>query len=143
MKGFGMRVGWFGVLVVVGAGVVGCAPAVQGPTTRPATDVTATVHSLGEICTEAERGDAKSQCYLGECYQYGMGMPLDPPEGVKWYLKAAEQGNAEACYNLGVSYEEGLGVKRDDGEAIEWYEKGARLGNEDSRKALRRIVGKR
>ena len=42
----------------------------------------------------AEKGDARAQCELGIRYGYGLGVPEDDKEAVKWFRKAAEQGFA-------------------------------------------------
>jgi hypothetical protein len=69
----------------------------------------------------AERGDAKSQTYVGEIYEKGLGVPPDYQEAARWYRRAAEQSYAPAALNLGVLYENGLGVPRDPKQAAQWY----------------------
>ena len=44
----------------------------------------------------AEQGDADAQFTLGFRYEYGLGVPQDDAEAVRWYRLAAEQGNASA-----------------------------------------------
>jgi hypothetical protein len=69
----------------------------------------------------AQRGDAKSQTYVGEIYEKGLGVPPDYAAAAQWYRRAAEQGYAPAALNLGVLYENGLGVPRDPKQAAQWY----------------------
>ena len=69
----------------------------------------------------AQRGDAKSQMYVGEIYEKGLGVPPDYASAAQWYRKAAEQGFAPAALSLGVLYENGLGVPRDPKQAAQWY----------------------
>lgn len=52
--------------------------------------------ALGEWMPLAEQGDATAQNNLGVMYEYGLGVPKDDAEAVKWYRMAAEQGNALA-----------------------------------------------
>ncbi len=58
----------------------------------------------------AEGGSVLAQSELGDRYYYGIGVPQDDKEAVKWYRKSAEQGSAKAQYNLGVMYANGEGV---------------------------------
>ena len=69
----------------------------------------------------AQRGDAKSQMYVGEIYEKGLGVPPDYAAAAQWYRRAAEQGYAPAALSLGVLYENGLGVPRDPKQAAQWY----------------------
>src|SRR5437773_1433510 len=79
-----------------------------------------------EIKAKAEKGDAQSQCALGEVFCLGvLGVAKDDAEAVKWIRKAAEQNHAEAQYNLGIRYDGGLGVAKDDVEMVKWYRKAA------------------
>ena len=55
----------------------------------------------------AEKGDAKAQFNLGNCYFNGWGVSKNMAEAVKWYKKAARQGipNAKkALNNLGETW---------------------------------------
>jgi hypothetical protein len=69
----------------------------------------------------AQRGDPKSQTYVGEIYEKGLGVPPDYTAAAQWYRRAAEQGYAPAALSLGVLYENGLGVPRDPTQAAQWY----------------------
>jgi hypothetical protein len=69
----------------------------------------------------AQRGDVKSQMYVGEIYEKGLGVPPDYAAAAQWYRRAAEQGYAPAALSLGVLYENGLGVPRDPKQAAQWY----------------------
>jgi len=43
----------------------------------------------------AEAGDGQAMSDLGRMYEYGVGIPQDPAEAVKWFRKAAEAGNPQ------------------------------------------------
>src|ERR1700744_4948964 len=75
--------------------------------------------------TDALKGDAKSQCKLGNYYFLGNGMPANPEEAVKWYEKAADQDYAVAEYNLGYCYYTGKGGSTNSVEAVKWFQKAA------------------
>lgn len=44
----------------------------------------------------ADQGDARAQCYLGICYEYGEGVAKDIKEAVRLYKLAAAQGDEDA-----------------------------------------------
>lgn len=84
------------------------------------------VDTFNAVKTKAEKGDAFSQCALGEFYANGtFGVAQNIAEAVKWYRRAAEQNQAEAQYNLGICYSKGEGVVEDQMEALKWYRKAA------------------
>ena len=87
----------------------------------------------------ANKGHAKSQNWIGYCYEKGNGVTQSYAEAVKWYRKAAEQGNATAQNMLGYCYENGLGVTQDKQEAVKWYRKAAEQGNSKAKDNLRRL----
>ncbi len=76
----------------------------------------------------AEYGVPEAQLEMGYWYETGLGVPKDPVEAVRWYMKAAEQGYAEAQHNLGVMYSQGEGVSQDKKEAVKWYTRAAEQG---------------
>jgi TPR repeat protein len=86
-----------------------CAP-VQAQT--PETDA---------LRANAEAGDAEDQYALGVMYDYGIGVPQDEAEAVRWYRLAADQGYADAQYFLGFMYGTGQGVPQDYVQAHMWY----------------------
>ena len=56
----------------------------------------------------AEQGFAQAQRYVGACYEFGVGVPVNPSEAAAWYSKAAAQGlekegnifNTERVYTM-------------------------------------------
>ena len=107
---------------------------------------------------EAEQGDAEAAYRIGECYKYGMGVPKNKMEAIRWYRVAAEQGHADALhelvehtclddveivkwlrklgdvdaqaqYRLGKIYECGRGIPKDNIESVRWYHKAAERGH--------------
>lgn len=45
----------------------------------------------------AAQEHAQAQIQLGICYGFGLGIPLDEVEAVKWFRKAAEAGSVNLC----------------------------------------------
>ncbi|MBF0106904.1 MAG: SEL1-like repeat protein [Deltaproteobacteria bacterium] len=91
------------------------------------------------IQKEAEQGDARAQCHLGEMFHIGEEVPLDMDKAMYWYNKSAEQGYALAQYHLGTIYIYGDGLPRDSEKALYWYQKAAEHGNADAQYSLGRI----
>ena len=120
------RSSWFLLLLIVGA--VFQLPAQQSDADRKL---------LADIRAKAEKGDAQSQCELGEVFDLSrLGMAKDDAEAVKWYRKAAEQNHAPAQYNLGICYDSGKGVAKDPVEAVRWYRKAAEQNNASAQYGL-------
>lgn len=86
----------------------------------------------------AQRGDAQSQYFMGEHYEYGdSGMSRDPNQALNWYRKAAVQGHAAAQYKIGEFFAKGQGgLNQDPVQARQWFEKAAANGSIAARKRL-------
>ena len=80
----------------------------------------------------AEKGNAKSQFNLGECYKNGWGVPQNHEEAVKWFRMAAGQGHVWAQLQLGMCYEFGEGIEKDFKEALFWYRASSKNAKERS-----------
>ena len=76
----------------------------------------------------ANQGDASAQYTLGVMYAYGIDVPENRIEAVKWFRLAADQGDASAQYNLGFAYANGIGVTQSYTEAVKWYRLAADQG---------------
>jgi len=77
----------------------------------------------------AELGIPEGQVLLAICYHYGIIVPKDVEESVKWLRKAVEQDNADAQYRLGGYYFDGIGVPEDKSETVKWWRKAAEQGH--------------
>ena len=77
----------------------------------------------------AEHGHVEAQFKLGNCYEYGNGVPENSEAAARWYRKAAEQGHIEAQYELGLCYYCGEGVEENDKMFIRWMSKAAEQGD--------------
>jgi len=96
---------------------------------RGAVVTSTTVKSFQEIKKAAEQGEAKSEFNLGNAYKYGLGVPVNDGEAVRWFRKSADQGDAMAQCSLGVAYILGKGVEANEGTAVEWFRKSADQGD--------------
>jgi TPR repeat protein/CHAT domain-containing protein len=76
------------------------------------------------------------QSILGTVYQFGLGVPKNLAEAVKWYRGAADLGSANARLSLAGLYFSGEGVPQDYGEAVKWFRKAADQGSAVAQEAL-------
>jgi len=83
---------------------------------------------IAEIYSRAENGSAADQYVLGTMFTTGVGLKMNPVEGMRWFYKAAEQGDALAQHMLGLIYDTGKVVQKNDLEAVKWYSKAAEQG---------------
>ena len=88
----------------------------------------------------AQQGHAFAQYNLGLRYAYGLGVPEDDAEAVRWYRLAADQGDAFAQSNLGLMYDTGDGVPEDLVLAYMWYNLSAAQGHETAQARKEIIV---
>lgn len=66
-------------------------------------------------------GDADAQFNLGQAYKLGRGVPVDLPQAVDWYRKAALQGHVQAEDSYGLTQ---FQINK-RGQAAAWLEKSA------------------
>jgi len=64
--------------------------------------------------------DILAQFYLGECYEYGIGMNVDLQSAFKMYRRAAERGFPPAMKELARCYKQGIGVMPNISRSDEW-----------------------
>lgn len=78
------------------------------------------------VSTQAEKGDAKAECMLGEFYLTGLGVEKDTSKAIDWWAKSAEHGNPEAMYNLSIVYYNGTEVEADEDKGFKYLSDAAR-----------------
>lgn len=59
---------------------------------------------IERLIQRAERGDAKAQFRVGECYHYGYVLPKNMDKAMKLYREAIAQDHANAIFNLALCY---------------------------------------
>lgn len=74
-------------------------------------------------------GDRDAMYEIADRYFTGRGVPSNPGEGIKWFVRAADKGSAPAAYRLGMIYEKGLGVQQDRRQARTYYVLAAESGH--------------
>jgi uncharacterized protein len=85
--------------------------------------------ALREWRTLAEKGDARTQFYLGMLYENGDGVPEDYTKAREWYEKSAVQDDANAQFYLGLMSAFGRGGPLDVVQAYMWYSLAAEHGH--------------
>ncbi len=76
----------------------------------------------------AEQGIPRAQFILGQMYQSGEGVPVDPVRAAIWYERAATAGSAEAQLQLGLMFRDGLGIQANPARAARLLDDAAAKG---------------
>jgi TPR repeat protein len=76
---------------------------------------------IGRWQSEAERGDATAQFWLGAAYEGGKGVTHDFAQARRWLAESAKQDNADAANLLGQMHENAEGVPLDYAQAAKFY----------------------
>jgi uncharacterized protein len=84
--------------------------------------------ALKQFKSLAEHGDANSQYFLGQMYEFGRGVAKDDAQAALWYRKSAVQGHARAQNALATMFMYGRGVPQDRALASLWYRAAADQG---------------
>jgi len=77
---------------------------------------------------QADDGDANSETWMGQAYQFGFGVKVDMAQAIHWYGVAADKGDEIAATNLGAIYVDGNGVPQDYARATALWAKAADRG---------------
>lgn len=79
-----------------------------------------------------EKRYSGAQLSLGQCYELGVGVPVDTAEAFRLYKLSAEQNNPIAQSRLGMCFERGVGTAKDECQAAVWYTRAAELGSAEA-----------
>lgn len=77
----------------------------------------------------AARGDVRAGYEVARRFSYGLGVPKNAEQAIKWYMQGASKGFAPSQYRLATYYERGRGIEKNLGRAKVWYQRAAMLGN--------------
>ena len=102
--------------------------AAPAPERLAASEGAAEGQPVADLRARAEKGDARAQFKLGDCYRTGEGVTRDIIQAVDWYRRAAEHGDAGGQNALGVCYLTGTGVVKDAAEALKWLRQATEQG---------------
>jgi TPR repeat protein len=90
---------------------------------------TAEERYLADLRARIAKGDVEAEVALGNLYETGDTVPLDPAQAATLYHRAADKGHVGAQTNLATMYLEGYGVAQDSAQAVAWFQKAAASGN--------------
>ena len=77
----------------------------------------------------ATAGSVNAGLLLGRFYHFGIGVPVNLKEAVRWYRQSADRGLEDGQRHLAYMYEFGLGVQKDRKLALLYYDRSAAQGN--------------
>lgn len=78
---------------------------------------------------EKNKTDSAAMTLLGELYNQGLGVPVNPVKAAEWYRLAAARGDAKALSSLGLMALEGRGMDKNPAQGRAWLEEAAAKGN--------------
>jgi len=81
-----------------------------------------------DILKKAQNNDASAQVYIGWCYLFGKGVPMDGEEAAKWMKKAADQNEPYGQLVYGDMLYRGDVIPKNINEAIKYLEKAKNNG---------------
>jgi uncharacterized protein len=87
----------------------------------------------------AELGNVVAQNLIGTSYSFGLGVPQNHKEAIKWYRLSAEQGDYMGQVNLGMTYYFGWGVPKNYVEASKLWRMSAEQGSNEGQYLLGKI----
>lgn len=68
-------------------------------------------------------GQISSIHIIGECYEFGYGVPVDMQQAFNLYMRAAELGMPQSQSKIGDYYYTGFMLQQDYKQAVKWYSK--------------------
>lgn len=75
------------------------------------------VQALNKLKTLAKDNNAQALAELGFIYEYGVAVPIDIAQAIKYYEQACNLGGDFGCYNARYFYQYGQGVAQDESRA--------------------------
>lgn len=79
-------------------------------------------------------GHLTSMYELAVALYMGDGVPEDPTQATKYFIKAADLGHSGAAYMLSDCYLDGVGVERNRAKALEWLMTAAEMGHQHAQR---------
>lgn len=89
--------------------------------------------------------DTRADCYasLGQCYEQGIGVPIDLGKAFANYQRAADLNDPLGIYNVGVFYYNGQGVAVNREAAMEHFRRAAAMNYQPAKDVLKQIEQER
>lgn len=86
---------------------------------------------FNKIKNASSVNDLNAQYFLGECFQYGIGVEINMEEAFLLYRKAAERGLTDAMLKISDFYKKGIVVAQDDKKANLWLSRYKKRGGKN------------
>jgi hypothetical protein len=84
--------------------------------------------SVADFRSAADAGDARAQYLMARLYAFGVNVPQDNDQALRWFQRAAASGEPRSRTDIGFRYETGNGVPQSLTEAIRLYRLAAAQG---------------
>ncbi|MEW5735046.1 MAG: tetratricopeptide repeat protein [Thermodesulfobacteriota bacterium] len=98
--------------------------------------------ALAGYKARAARGDSSSMRNLGLMYLNGQGVPRNPREALRWFVKAADAGDSDSMLILGEMHVNGVGTPRNPDAARGFFARAAAAGREEARSWMEKLERK-
>ena len=125
-----MRLSWIiGVSLVLASATAGAAAQPDAAYGAYQRGLYQTAFREATLRLEKNNNDAAAMTLLGELYNQGLGVAVDPKKASEWYRLAAQRGDAHALASLGLMALDGRGMPKNTVQGRAWLEEAAAKGN--------------
>ncbi|EGN9862459.1 sel1 repeat family protein [Salmonella enterica] len=98
------------------------------------------IQALNELKALAKDNNAQALAELGFIYEYGIAVPKDMIQAIKYYEQACHVEEPYGCYNARYFYLHGLGVMQDDVLAKELADKTSKADIDTDAQTVTRLI---
>ncbi|ALI14284.1 sel1 repeat family protein [Salmonella enterica subsp. enterica serovar Cerro] len=98
------------------------------------------IQALNELKALAKDNNAQALAELGFIYEYGVAVPKDTIQAIKYYEQACHVEEPYGCYNARYFYLHGLGVMQDDVLAKELADKTSKADIDTDAQTVTRLI---
>ncbi|EDT7195561.1 sel1 repeat family protein [Salmonella enterica subsp. enterica] len=98
------------------------------------------IQALNELKALAKDNNAQALAELGFIYEYGVAVPIDMIQAIKYYEQACHVEEPYGCYNARYFYLHGLGVMQDDVLAKELADKTSKADTDTDAQTVTRLI---
>ncbi|EGH3128958.1 sel1 repeat family protein [Salmonella enterica] len=98
------------------------------------------IQALNELKALAKDNNAQALAELGFIYEYGVAVPKDMIQAIKYYEQACHVEEPYGCYNARYFYLHGLGVMQDDVLAKELADKTSKADIDTDAQTVTRLI---
>ena len=85
-------------------------------------------YGVDKMQIAATSNSLPAQFYMGQCFEFGIGVEKNDVEAFGYYRKAAERGLPDAMYRIAAFYSSGTVVQQNESRKQEWLNRFERKG---------------